>query len=64
MHRSVGRNTDISTLSDEEIINQIYNERSDVNHHFKSSPQDIKDGVKKRFQNERRKALELLKQYR
>lgn len=64
MHRSFGNNTDISTLSDEEIINQIYNERSDVNHHFKSSPQDIKDGVKKRFQNERRKALELLKQYR
>lgn len=64
MHRRFGNNADVSTLSDEEIINQIYDERSDVNHHFKSSPQNIKDSTKKRFQNEKTKALELLKQYR
>ena len=64
MHRRFGNNADVSALSDEEIISQIYDERSDVNHHFKSSPQNIKDGTKKRFQNEKIKALELLKQYR
>ena len=64
MHRRFGNNADVSALSDEEIISQIYDERSDVNHHFKSNPQNIKDGTKKRFQNEKIKALELLKQYR
>ena len=47
MHRRFGNNADVSALSDEEIISQIYDERSDVNHHFKSSPQNIKDGTKK-----------------
>ena len=47
MHRRFGNNADVSALSDEEIISQIYDERSDVNHHFKSGPQNIKDGTKK-----------------
>ncbi len=63
MHRRFGRNTDVSALSDAELIHQIYNERSDVDHYFKNSSKNIKDNLKKRFQKEKNKALELLKQY-
>lgn len=37
MHRRFGNNADVSALSDEEIISQIYDERSDVNHHLKAA---------------------------
>lgn len=62
MHRRFGTNTDISSLSDEELIKQIYDERSDVDYHFRGSTQNMKNGVKLRFQKEKLRALELLKQ--
>ena len=61
-HNALG--DDVSNLTDEEIINKIYNERKKVDKYFsKSSPetQDILKNV--RFPEENAKALELLKRY-
>ena len=64
LHNRFGTNADISSLSDEEIIKQIYDERSDVNRYFNNSSENIKKNLKnKRFPNEKNRALELLKTY-
>lgn len=47
-------------MSNVEVINRIYNERSKVNKYFSRSSQAIKNSVYKRFQNERRDALAML----
>jgi LysM repeat protein len=48
------------TGSDSDIINNVYNERSNVNKYFKSSSDAVKQGVKNRFENERKDALKML----
>ena len=63
LHNRFGRNTDISPFSDEDIINNIYNERSNVNRYFRSSSVDVRNNIKDRFIDENAKALELLKKY-
>jgi len=63
LHNRFGRNTDISSLSDEDIINHIYDERSNVNRYFRSSDIDTRNNIQKRFIKEKAKALELLKKY-
>lgn len=62
-HRALGYNA--NDLSDEDIINKIYNERSDVERYFKRSTANVRNNLKTiRFPQERVKALELLKVYR
>ena len=51
---------DVSNLSDEDIITRIYDERSNVDRWFKSSSENVKNSVKKRFQDEKSKVLRLL----
>ncbi len=63
LHNRFGRNTDISSFSDEDIINNIYNERSNVNLYFRSSDEATRNNMKDRFIKENAKALELLKKY-
>lgn len=63
LHNRFGHNTDISSLSDEDIINNIYDERSNVNRYFRSSDMNIRNNIRERFINENAKALELLKKY-
>ena len=59
IHNALG--DDVSNMSDEDIINKIYDERSKVEYYFKSSSQNIKNNLKYiRFPQERAKALELL----
>lgn len=48
------------SMSAEEIINRVYNERSKVNVYFKSSSPSIKNALKKRFAQERIDALRML----
>lgn len=47
--------------NDEDIINGVYNERSNVKVYFRSSSPDVQNGVKQRFAQERQDALKLLK---
>ena len=54
-----GRNPD--TLTDAQIINALYDERSKVNIYFKSSTAAVKKAVYSRFQQERKDALAMLK---
>ncbi|MFG1462123.1 hypothetical protein V5F77_04415 [Xanthobacter sp. DSM 24535] len=54
--------TDPSALSDADIINRLYDERSKTNIYFKSSNQNIKASVASRFGRERNDALALLGQ--
>ncbi len=62
-HRALGYNA--NDLSDEDIINKIYNERSDVERYFKRSTANVRNNLRTiRFPQERVKALELLKMYR
>lgn len=42
------------------ILKKLYNERMKVDKYFKKSPQNIKNSVKKRFQNELNDALKML----
>lgn len=61
-HRALG--DDVNNLSDEDIINKIYDERSNVKRYFRSSSPNIQDNLRTiRFPQERAKALELLKLY-
>jgi len=54
---------DVSNLSDEDIINKIYDERG-YKKYFKSSSDDMQKSIKKnRSVNERQRALELLRKY-
>ena len=48
------------SASDKNIINQIYDERSQVDIYFRSSSEKIKQSVKNRFVKEREKALDML----
>ena len=51
-------------LSDEDIINKIYQERSNVGKYFRKSSIEIQNNLKNvRFPNENAKALKLLKCY-
>jgi hypothetical protein len=50
------------TASDEQIINQLYDERSKVDIYFKNCSPNIKNSVYNRFKNERRDALKMLKE--
>ena len=62
-HRALGY--DANSLSDEDIINKIYNERSNVERYFSGSSPNIQNNLRTiRFPQERAKALELLKLYR
>ena len=63
LHNRFGRNTDISSYSDEDIINNIYNERSNVDRYFRSSDINTRNNMRDRFIRENAKALELLKKY-
>lgn len=63
LHNRFGRNTDISSFSDEDIINNIYSERSNVDRYFRNSSVNVRNNMKDRFINENAKALELLKKY-
>ena len=55
---------DASDLSDEDIINKIYQERSNVGKYFRKSSIEIQNNLKNvRFPNENAKALKLLKCY-
>ena len=63
LHNRFGRNTDISSYSDEDIINNIYNERSNVARYFRSSDINTRNNMRDRFIRENAKALELLKKY-
>lgn len=49
-----------SNMSEAQIINAIYNERSKVDKYFSGSPSDIKASVKNRFVSERKQALSML----
>ena len=61
-HNALGY--DVSNLSDEDIINKIYNERGNTNEYFKSSSQNIRQNLNKnRFSKERARALELYRHY-
>jgi len=54
---------DVSNLSDEDIINKIYDERG-YKKYFKSSSEDMQKSIKKnRSINERQRAMELLRKY-
>ena len=63
LHNKFGYNTDISTLSDVEIINKIYDERANVDQYFRSSDPRMREAIKLRFINENAKALELLNSF-
>ena len=61
-HSALGFDT--SDLSDEDIINKIYQERSNVGKYFRKSSIEIQNNLKNvRFPNENAKALKLLKCY-
>ena len=61
-HKALG--DDVSNLTDEEIINKIYNERKKVDKYFNGSSIDTQSKLKNiRFPKENAKALELLKRY-
>ena len=47
-------------MSAEEIINRVYNERSNVDKYFASSSSKVKQSVKKRFAQEKMDALRML----
>lgn len=53
---------DPSKLSDADIINRLYDERSKVGSYFKSSTKEVQDSVRNRFTQERADALSLLGQ--
>ena len=63
LHNRFGYNTDISAVSDDDIINNIYNERSNVNQYFSGSDVQTRNRMKERFVRENKKALDLLKKY-
>lgn len=50
----------VGALSDQEIINAVYNERSNVDRYFSKSTLPVKESVKKRFVSERANALQML----
>ncbi len=52
--------TQASNLTDKQIIDALYAERSKVHIYFKSSPQNIRRSVANRFVKERQKALSML----
>ena len=61
-HNALG--DDVSNLTDEEIINKIYEERKKVDKYFNGSSIDTQSKLKNiRFPKENAKALELLKRY-
>ena len=61
-HNALG--DDVSNLTDEDIINKIYNERKKVDKYFNGSSIDTQSKLKNiRFPKENAKALELLKRY-
>ena len=60
-HNALGN--DASHLSNEDIINLIYNERSKVKKYFSKSTPETQDSLKDRFLKECQKAQELLKKY-
>lgn len=50
----------VGALSDQEIINAVYNERSNVDRYFSKSTLAVKESVKNRFVRERANALQML----
>lgn len=60
-HNALGN--DASLLSNEDIINLIYNERYNVKRYFSKSTPEVQDSIKQRFLDECKKAQELLKNY-
>ena len=53
---------DITNMSDEELVNKVYDERSKVGKYFSSETDDVKKNIKeKRLPSERRDVLRLLK---
>ena len=61
-HNALGY--DVSNLTDEEIINKIYDEREYNSGYFSGSSEEYRKNMKKnRFPQERTRALELLKRY-
>lgn len=55
---------DPNTMSDEEIINAIYDERSKTNVYFPNSTSGVKNSVKNRFSREKQDALARLRNER
>ena len=61
-HNALGY--DASNLTDEDIINRIYQERSNVGKYFRNSTGNFQNNIKSnRFGPENAKALELLRKY-
>jgi hypothetical protein len=58
--RDAFQGVDINKLSDGQIINQLYDERANVDRWFQSSTEEVKSSVAKRFREERRTALAML----
>ncbi len=50
----------VSALSDKDIINAVYDERSNVDKYFSKSTLAVKASVKNRFVRERANALQML----
>lgn len=50
----------VGSKTDKQLINEIYDERDDVERHFRSSKPHIQESVAKRFKKERQMALEML----
>jgi hypothetical protein len=50
----------VGALTDQEIINAVYDERSNVDKHFSKSTRAVKESVKNRFVRERSDALQML----
>lgn len=58
---SIFKNAGIKAgMSEKEIINKVYNERSKVDKYFASSSASIKKSVKNRFAKEKEQALKML----
>ena len=63
LFRNAFKGEDISTLSDREVIEKLYNERSKVDLYFKRSSKTERMGAFNRMGREKRRALELLDEY-
>lgn len=58
--RNALKGADVGSLTDQEIITRLYDERSNVGRYFKSSDPKIQQAVADRFKRERQDALALL----
>lgn len=64
MFKNALKNRKLAPTDDAVVINDVYNERSKVDKYFSLSTDRVKKSVKKRFDEERADALEMLKNER